>query len=476
MGATASRLGKSAFKDFRTMAVSTKPASGFRDFLPDEMRLRSHVFGVIRTVFEAYGFEQLDTPAMERLDTLLGKYGDEGDQLLFKVLKRGDKLAGALAGADVRDTDLADMGLRYDLTVPLARVYAQHRNQLPRIFKRFQIAPVWRADRPQKGRFREFYQCDVDIVGSRSMSVEAEVTSALAEILHKLEFGDFRIHVNHRKVLSAMMQVAEVAEQDHVAVITVLDKLDKIGRDGVRRELEEFGLAEDAITALVDELPHVDDRGARTFGELNDETLQKLQAQIGATEDGAAAIAELQTLLELARHTRAAAHLVLDAHLARGLSYYTGPIFEIRSDDFNGSLGGGGRYDELIGMFLRDSIPACGFSLGVERILVLMRERGLQQEDATAADVLVTTFDAQMLGESLALASELRAQGLRVDLYTDVDKLGKQFKYADERKIPTVVVLGPSELEEGVVAVKRLDSGAQTKVARADLAAHLRGA
>lgn len=454
------------------MAVSTKPASGFRDFLPGQVRLRSHVFGVIERVFRAYGFEQLDTPAMERLDTLLGKYGEEGDQLLFKVLKRGDKLTRALEGGAVQDTDLADMGLRYDLTVPLARVYAQHRNALPRIFKRFQIAPVWRADRPQKGRFREFYQCDVDIVGSTSMSVEAEVTSALAEILEELEFGGFRIHVNHRKVLSAMMQVANVAEANHVAVITVLDKLDKIGRDGVRRELAEFGLDDAAIAALVDDLPHVDDRGARSFGELNAETLDKLEQQIGGTEDGAAAIADLRGLLDLAQHTRSAPYLVLDAHLARGLSYYTGPIFEIRSDDFNGSLGGGGRYDSLIGMFLRDDVPACGFSLGVERILVLMEERGHAIDTSSAADVLVANFDD--LGESLKLAHELRSAGLQVDVYTDVDKLGKQFKYADERGIRAVALVGSAELEAGVVAVKDLSTGAQVQVARADVARHLR--
>lgn len=446
------------------MATSTKPPSGFRDFVPDAVRLRNHVFAVIEEVYRSYGFEQLDTPAMERLDTLLGKYGDEGDQLLFKVLKRGDKLTRALSADDVRDTDLADMGLRYDLTVPLARVYAQHRNELPRIFKRFQIAPVWRADRPQKGRYREFYQCDVDIVGSTSMLVEAEVTSALAEILERLNFEGFRIHVNHRKVLSAMMDVAGVAESDHAAVLGVLDKLDKIGREAVRAELTEFGLVEAAITLLIDELPYVEGGTNGGFSALNEATLAKLEQHLGDSEDGGAAIADLRRLLELASVSTSGPYLVLDAHLARGLSYYTGPIFEIRSDDFNGSLGGGGRYDDLIGMFMKESVPACGFSLGVERILVLLEERGIELEQSSAADVLMTMFNEETAPDVLKLARQLRSGGLRVDVYTAKDKLGKQFAYADQRGIPFVAVLGTSEVEEGVVAVKDMRSGEQVKV------------
>lgn len=456
------------------MSTSTKPPSGFRDFLPAEVRLRNHVFSVIEEVYRAYGFEQLDTPSMERLDTLLGKYGDEGDQLLFKVLKRGNKLDKALAQDAPTDSDLADMGLRYDLTVPLARVYAQYQNELPRIFKRFQIAPVWRADRPQKGRYREFYQCDVDVVGSTSMTVEAEVTSALSEILEKLDFGDFRIHVNHRKVLSALMDVAEVGEPDRVSVIGTLDKLDKVGLDGVRSELTEAGLSAQAVELLTTGFPHVEERGDRSFAQLNEETLAKLEEHLGGNEDGAAAIADLRRLLELAAVARSGPYLVLDAHLARGLSYYTGPIFEIRSDDFRGSLGGGGRYDELIGMFMKNSVPACGFSLGVERILVLMEERGVERSAANAADVLVTIFDESTTVEAVRLANQLRSEGFRVDVYTDQDKLGKQFGYADQRGIPFVAVLGPAEVEAGEVAIKDMAAGDQTKLKLADVAAHLR--
>lgn len=457
------------------MAPSTKPPSGFRDFLPGEVRLRNHVFGVIEEVYRSYGFEQLDTPAMERLDTLLGKYGEEGDQLLFKVLMRGDKLTRALEADEVRDTDLCDMGLRYDLTVPLARVYAQSRNEFPRIFKRFQIAPVWRADRPQKGRFREFYQCDVDIVGSTSMTVEAEVTSALAEILERLNFEGFRIHVNHRKVLSALMDVAGVGTDDHAVVLGTLDKMDKIGLDGVRGELDAMGLDAAAISLLTDQLPQVDERGDRTVAAFNAEMLDKLEARLGANADGAAAIADLRRLLELASVSRAGPYLVLDAHLARGLSYYTGPIFEIRSDDFNGSLGGGGRYDDLIGMFMKESVPACGFSLGVERILVLLAERGIDLGQASAADVLVTMFGDETAVDALRLARDLRIAGLRVDVYTDQDKLGKQFKYADQRGIGFVAVLGPGEVEQGVVALKNMRSGEQVNVPLAEAATHLQG-
>ena len=455
------------------MATSTKPPSGFRDFLPAEMRLRDHVFGVIEDVYRSYGFEQIDTPAMERLDTLLGKYGDEGDQLLFRVLLRGDKLTRALDAGDATDTTLSDMGLRYDLTVPLARVYAEYRNDFPRIFKRFQIAPVWRADRPQKGRFREFYQCDVDVIGSTSMTVEAEVTSALAEILERLEFGEFRIHVNHRKVLSAMMDVAQVAESDRTGVIGSLDKLDKIGLDGVRGELDAFGLSAEAVALLTEAFPHVEARGERSFAELNELTLSKLEEHLGANEDGRAAIDELRRLLELADVAKSGRYLVLDAHLARGLSYYTGPIFEIRSDDFSGSLGGGGRYDDLIGMFMKQSVPACGFSLGVERILFLMAERGVELKQASAADVLVTLFDASTTVEAMRLAHRLREAGLRVDVYTDDDKLGKQFGYADERGIPFVAVLGPAEFDAGVVAIKQMRTGDQEKVALDEVAHYL---
>ena len=446
------------------MSISTKPPSGFRDFLPADVRRRNHVFRVIEEVYRSYGFEQLDTPALENLTTLLGKYGEEGDQLLFKVLLRGDKLARALEAAEPADTDLADLGLRYDLTVPLARVYAQYRNEFPRIFKRFQIAPVWRADRPQKGRYREFYQCDVDVVGSSSMTVEVEVTSALSEILEQLRFVGFRIHVNHRRLLTAILRVSGVPEDLHGAALVAIDKLDKIGEDGVRAELDRRQIPESAIGALADLTSTLDGKDDRQI-------LALLAEQVGADDDGRAALEDLRQVLAFAKPAPSGKYLRLDPFLARGLSYYTGPIFEIRSDDFAGSLGGGGRYDELIGMFMKEPVPACGFSLGVERILLLMEERGLFDDLGSEVDVLVTMWNAEFAPNTLRLARELRDAGLRVDVYTDEDKYKKQFAYADQRGIGFVAILAPRELEEGVVAVKDMKSGEQVVVPRSKVAA-----
>jgi histidyl-tRNA synthetase len=445
--------------------ISTKPASGMRDFLPKVVQRRNDVFQVIRDVYESYGFEPLDTPSMERLSTLMGKYGEEGDQLIFKVMQRGRKLERALAKDEPGDQDLADMGLRYDLTVPLARVVAEYQNELPRYFKRYQIAPVWRADRPQRGRFREFYQCDVDVVGSEAMTVEAEVTAALAEVLHRLGFADFRIHVNHRLLLTAMMETAGVPEELRPAALVAIDKLDKIGRQGVVEELEERGLAEAAIDNL---MPLLDQASEPTSpGEFdNEQTLSALADEIGHLDSGEKAVSDLQKILKFATSGPAAEHLYVDPYLARGLSYYTGPIFEIRSDAFAGSLGGGGRYDELIGMFTKRSLPACGFSLGVERILVLMDEAGMFEEAKPPVDVLVTLWNDDFTPNSFRLANELREAGLRVDMYPDSDRYGKQFGYADERDIPFVAILAPDELEAGVVALKDMKSGDQETVER----------
>lgn len=454
------------------MSISTKPASGFRDFLPRDVRRRQHVFGVIERVYQSFGFERLDTPCVERLDTLLGKYGEEGDQLIFKILQRGDKLERALQQSEVRDLDLADAGLRYDLTVPLARVYAQYRNELPRFFKRYQIAPVWRADRPQRGRFREFYQCDVDVVGSGSMTVEAEVASALATILVELGFSDVRIHLNHRQVLRALMHVSGITDAQEADALIAIDKLDKIGRDGVIGELGTRGISAESVATLMGILDACPAPGAPDFSNLS--VLGHLRTALGSSELGVQAVEELGEVLAFAASGPAGNLLKLDPYLARGLSYYTGPIFEIRSDDFSGSLGGGGRYDGLIGMFMKENVPACGFSLGVERILVLMEERGLFNDQDSGVDALVTLWDATCTPDALALATRLRAAGLRVDTYPEHDKYGKQFKYADSRNIPVVLLLGAAEREAGIVTVKDLKSGEQTQVPLDGVAAAVR--
>lgn len=439
------------------MAISTKPASGFRDFLPEEMRRRDYIFGIVEDVFKKYGFDKIDTPSVERLSTLLGKYGEEGDQLLFRILNRGDKLNRALDG-EPNEGNLAETGLRYDLTVPLARVFAKHRNDLPPIFKRYQIAPVWRADRPQRGRYREFYQCDVDIVGSNSRIVEVEVVSALTEILKTLKFENVRVHINHREFLKVMIESAGIAVDQETTTLVALDKIDKIGIDGVKEELLKRGLNDEQIGKLIG------------FSEdLPDDNREKVNTLIKRTsnvERSKTVGDELLLILDLAENTVAGDALFFDPFLARGLSYYTGAIFEIRSDDFAGSLGGGGRYDGLIGMFMKESVPACGFSLGLERIILLMEERGADFGEGGGPDILVTVFSDELAGESLKVAQEIRDLGFKVDVYPGSGKFKKQFKYANVRNIETVIVLAPDEIEAGKVSIKNMETGEQTTLPR----------
>jgi len=448
------------------MAVSTKPARGMRDFLPADVRRRSHVIDVVAGVFQSYGFEPLETPSVENIETLTGKYGEEGDRLIFKILKRGE---------DGKTGD-ADLALRYDLTVPLARVVAEHRGTLPKFFKRYQVQPVWRADRPQKGRFREFYQCDVDATGSTSMTVEAELLAAGADVLSRLGFADFTVRLNHRQLLTGVLDTAGVPAALHGTALIALDKADKIGRDAVVTEMAARGIvgaaARALMTLLFDEAAAAADNGAR---------LELLGRYVAGHEAGAAAVAQLREILALAGGTSAGPHLVIDPTLARGLGYYTGAIFEIAVPDLAGSLGGGGRYDDLVGMFRGQRVPACGLSLGLERILVVMAERGMfpASVERPPADVLVANFDADAVADALALAAELRrghaGTGLAVELYPDVDKLGKQFKYAAERGIPFVAVAGSEERQAGQVTLKALASGTQATVARTVAAEHIVG-
>jgi len=426
-----------------------------RDFLPEDVRRRQYVIGVIADVYQKYGFEPLETPAVENLETLQGKYGEEGDRLIFKILKRGE-------GAD---TGQADLALRYDVTVPLARVVAEYRSKLPKFFKRYQIQPVWRADRPQKGRFREFYQCDVDAIGSTSMTVEAEILAAAADVLLKLGFKDFTIVVNHRKLLNAILAHAGVPPALQGPALVAMDKVDKIGADGVRKEFADRGLNPDSASQL-----------AVMLGTINQRSLAQYSERLN--DDGKAAIRDLEELFKLTSHTSAGPHMSFDGYLARGLSYYTGPIFEIRVADLAGSLGGGGRYDDLIGMFCGEKIPATGISLGLERILVVMGERNMFPADvvSTPADVMVVQWFANRTELYLAFATELRGAGLRVELYPegptdDGKKVGdKQFKYAATRGIPFVAVIGADELANGTVAIKNMKTGEQQSIPRAEVA------
>jgi histidyl-tRNA synthetase len=452
-----------------------------RDFLPAEVRRREYVIGRIKEVYERYGFEPLETPAVENIETLMGKYGEEGNQLIFKILKRGVH----------ESTGEADLALRYDLTVPLARVVAEYKATLPKFFKRYQIQPVWRADRPARGRFREFYQCDVDVLGSRSMVVEAELFAAAADALIALGFNNFTIRLNHRQVLAGVLDASGVQADKHGDALVALDKLDKIGREGVAREFVERGLSPESGTRLLTFFENLtelersseiiaaeifDIEGGTRAEALNRAVIGRLVELVGDNEAGARGIDELRSVVQYAASSSAGARLKIDPSLARGLSYYTGAIMEISVPDLAGSLGGGGRYDNLVGMFSGQDVPACGFSLGLERIVVVMTERGMFPDSLTgaAADVMVTLWDEDAIEDALKLATHLRGAGLRIDVYPEADKLGKQLKYASIQKIPFVVVEGADERGAGEVALKNMSTGEQQKLPREGVADAIR--
>ena len=417
------------------MPTSTKPPSGTRDFLPEDIRRREYVIGVVRSVYERYGFEPLETPAFENIETLTGKYGEEGSQLIFKILKRGEH----------EKSGEADLALRYDLTVPLARVVAQYQNQLPKLFKRYQIQPVWRADRPAKGRFREFFQCDIDSIGSASPVVEAEILGAVAEILTTLGFQDFSIRLNHRRLLTALLEKAGVPEPAHGEALIAIDKLDKIGEAGVTSELMTKGLGADVAGRVL-----------ASFATTGPGTLAGLSALIQDHAGGTTALEELNAIVAM---TPAAAHIKIDPSLARGLSYYTGAIMEIAVPDLAGSLGGGGRYDNLIGMFLGRDVPACGFSLGLERIIVVMTERKMFPPSLAtgAVDVVVTFMDDASLPEAFRFASELRSRDVRAEVHPEATrKFDKALKAASSRGAKFMAVFGENERTLNQVSVRDL--------------------
>jgi len=437
------------------MGESTKPARGMRDFLPDDVRRRKYVIDVIEDVYQRYGYQPLETPAVENIETLLGKYGEEGNKLIYKILKRGEH----------EHTGEADLALRYDLTVPLARVIAEHRGTLPRFFKRYQIQPVWRADRPARGRFREFYQCDVDAIGSTSPVVEVDQLSAVSDALERLGFEDFSIRLNHRELLRGLLDVSGIDAVLHESALVAIDKLDKIGIDGVVADLTSRGIDDASARKVVAAFSTTDTEGNEAIvARLGDRLADHVTASEG--------LQVLGTVLQLSSGTTAGSRLKLHPGLARGLSYYTGAIFEVAVKDLSGSLGGGGRYDNLIGMFSGEKVPACGFSLGLERILVVMGERGMFPADSTSASVqiMATIWNIDRVADSLALAGTLRAAGLRVEVYPDADKIGKQLKYASTVGARFVTIEGDDERARGEVTVKNLESGEQTSVQRAALA------
>ncbi|MBL8750198.1 MAG: histidine--tRNA ligase [Planctomycetes bacterium] len=443
-----------------SQSISTKPPSGMRDFLAADVARRRHVVGVVQRVYESFGFVPLETPTIENLTTLLGKYGPEGDQLLYRILHRREKLQRALEGGAATELDLADEGLRYDLTVPLARVVANYRD-LPHYYKRYQIQPVWRADRPAKGRFREFWQCDVDITGTKNVVADAEVCGAVATVLRELGFTDFKILVNHRELLRALVADAGIAAEQEGLALVVLDKLDKVGVDGVKKELAEKGVA----VARTESLLAVLDRAREP------EALRSLAERDGPAGVGAR---ELLALLATGASGPAATHIVFDPTLARGLSYYTGPIFEIGVAGLAGSMGGGGRYDNLIGMFGKQQIPAVGFSLGLERVLLVMEERGMFPALGVGPEVLLCRMNDVPESEAIRAATVLRASGLRVEVFADLAQLGKQLQYANTLGVPFAAILGTKELALGAVTLKDLRSGEQVSLPLAEVGARVR--
>lgn len=454
----------------------TTPPKGSRDFLPRDVRQREYVTRIIRDVFQSHGFAPLETPTFERLETLLGKYGEEGDQLLFKILLRGEPLVkGIRAASELLSQEgavivgrsgetapaaellLSDLGLRYDLTVPLARVYANYQGKLPPIFKRFQIQPVWRADTPGRGRFREFYQCDVDVVGSTSNAVEAEVAGAAAQCLRRLGFSDFTLRTNHRGLLRAIVEFCGIDMAHEGSAIVAVDKLDKIGADGVAKELAARGIPAEASQRLVELM-------------TQDATLPELRDKLASSERAVQAIDELQRVFDFASVTPAHEYLKFDVSLARGLGYYTGTIFEIAVRDLAGSLGGGGRYDGLIGMFSGKNVPACGLSLGLERILVVMEERKLYPADIDPIHALLAPVEEADMKSALALAVQLRAAGLRIDLLPKAAVPGKLRKQADDQGIAAAAWIEPGQSGRASLWRKRdgatqKDLGAQELVA-----------
>jgi histidyl-tRNA synthetase len=461
--------------------ISTAPVSGARDFLPRDLAPRNRVFRVLRETCERYGYEPLETPAIEHAGVLEGKYGEEGERLLFRILKNGrdlesaaskllaeDESAGSSAGALARR--FSEIALRYDLTVPLARVIAARQNDIVMPFRRYQIQPVWRADRPQRGRYREFYQCDVDCIGSRSMLADAEMAAIHFEAFTALGFKNFVINISHRGLLDALMEVSGVPTDQRGAARVAIDKLDKIGPDGVRVELQKAALPGRAIDALLE---------AISMSGAPEAVLSSLRPLVDSTDQGAVGVRELEETFAAMRALGVPdTRYILNPSMVRGADYYTGTIYETMLEGSSlGSLGAGGRYDRLVGMFLGRDIPAVGISFGVERILVAMEDEGLLAGEAiTTTQALVTLFSGETAGASLSLAKALRAGGVRTEMYPEPKGLGQQLAFANKRGIPLVFIIGPDEAARDETTLRDLRSGEQRSVALAAAAEVARAA
>ena len=441
---------------------------GTRDFGTLEMARRNYIFSTIREVFQLYGFQQIETPALENLSTLLGKYGEEGDKLLFKVLNSGDFLRGATPEelAEGNAAHLAarfcEKGLRYDLTVPFARYVVQHREELQMPFKRFQIQPVWRADRPQKGRYREFYQCDADVVGSDSLLYEVELLQIIDEVFHRLGVR-VSIKLNNRKVLAGIAEV--IGEPDKIVPITVaIDKFDKIGLDGVNAELRADGLSDAAINALQ---PIIALEGSTA------DKLATMRKALADSEVGQKGLDELTYVFEALQNCELRNAVEFDLTLARGLNYYTGCILEVKAlDTPMGSIAGGGRYDNLTGIFGLPGLSGVGFSFGADRIYDVLEALGLYPADlGQSVRVLFINFGPAEAARAMQLARMARSRGISAEVYPDSVKMKKQMAYANARNVPFVAIIGESELQSGTVSLKNMETGEQTSLSTDDFLA-----
>ena len=443
------------------MAQKPSIPKGTRDFSPAEMMRRDYIFNTIRSVFRLNGYSPIETPAMENLSTLLGKYGDEGDKLLFKVLNSGDYAAKLQPHELTEASKICEKGLRYDLTVPFARYVVQHQNDITFPFKRYQVQPVWRADRPQKGRYREFYQCDVDVIGSKSLLSEVELVGIVESVFEKLCIA-VTLKMNNRKILYGIAEV--MGHADKMIDITVaIDKLEKIGLDAVKAELLERGIEAEAIEKLQ---PILELSGTTT------EKLATLRQILASSETGLKGVEEMETIFDCVAQVGCKIDVELDLSLARGLNYYTGAIFEVKARDFAiGSICGGGRYDNLTGIFGLNDVSGVGISFGADRIYDVMVGLDLFPSDiATTTKVLFVNLGVAEAMASLRAVKSLRSAGISAELYPDSAKMKKQMEYANRRAIPYVAIIGSNELEQGVVTLKNMNSGEQTTVAVTSLA------
>ena len=453
------------------MAQKPSIPKGTRDFSPIEMARRNYIFDTIKSAFRLFGYQQIETPAMENLSTLMGKYGEEGDKLLFKILNSGDFMKGVNEkDLDERNlvrltNEMCEKGLRYDLTVPFARFVVQYRGQLQMPFKRYQIQPVWRADRPQKGRYREFYQCDADVVGSDSLWNEIELLSMIDMVFKKLKVR-VAIKINNRKILTGIAEI--IGEADKIVDITVaIDKIDKIGIENVNEELRSKGLTEDAIERL---RPLLEMKGS------NSEKISTLKTLLASSETGLKGVDELQVVTEQFDALGHDCDLDVDISLARGLNYYTGTIIEVKALDVQiGSITGGGRYDNLTGVFGMPGLSGVGISFGADRIYDVLNQLELYPANVTqSVKVLFVNFGEKEAAEAMKIVTQLRKEGISAELYPDAAKMKKQMGYADSEKIPFVAIIGENEIADGTINLKDMTAGTQEKLTFTELAERLK--